>query len=411
MEEIKLNGEVEITKDFLTKLMLGGAFLGSGGGGPMHVAGAMIKDILPPGTGKIKINIFSPQYVKDKMPGSWGAVVACMGAPEASQQGEDVHFTGPLLAFETLETTLKDAHFDYCLPIEIGAANSIVPFLVAAKSQKPVAVIDSDGAGRAVPQLENTVIADANISGAPASLTNNPGTNAGESTTMKTIIDVQNDHLENKYMVKTLEDISRGIVSQEEFGQVGGLAMYRVKGDQLPAAVINPSTLGVTLEIGGVFLEAREQKIQNIQYLLEKLKPVLEKYWGQYYLFGPGRVVWARTESEGGFDKGKVVICDQRDETKRLVIRFENENLVAYVNNDSSMWAISPDSICYVSGDGPLSNAEMKEGKEVAVVGLKANPKMRTPFIINGFMSIIRELGFYIGEYIPIEKLQESFKF
>jgi DUF917 family protein len=54
----------------------------------------------------------------------------------------------------------------------------------------------------------------------------------------------------------------------------------------------------------------------------------------------------------------------------------------------------------------PLTNADIEEGLEVAVVGIKADDRWRTPEGLAVYTPVLKELG-YTGKYIPIEKLQK----
>jgi len=61
-----------------------------------------------------------------------------------------------------------------------------------------------------------------------------------------------------------------------------------------------------------------------------------------------------------------------------------------------------PDLICWITTDGqPLTNADLEEGMEVAIIGIKADEKW---FVKNGFelfRNVLRSIG-YDGEYQPL---------
>lgn len=64
-----------------------------------------------------------------------------------------------------------------------------------------------------------------------------------------------------------------------------------------------------------------------------------------------------------------------------------------------------PDSICWITMDGvPLTNADIKEGMDVAVIGKKAHPKFRDDKVFSTFSHILESLGYKEG-FKPIEEL------
>jgi len=59
-----------------------------------------------------------------------------------------------------------------------------------------------------------------------------------------------------------------------------------------------------------------------------------------------------------------------------------------------------PDSICWLTTDGePLTNADVKEGLEVAAIGKRAHEKWKTPQGFKLFSHILESIG-YKGGYI-----------
>ena len=81
----------------------------------------------------------------------YGVVVAYLGAPEAIKSAN--YPKGAVRAVEQVQQQLKGAgkELKYVVPVEVGGLSSVVPCLVA--SRLGLAVVDGDGAGRAVPEL------------------------------------------------------------------------------------------------------------------------------------------------------------------------------------------------------------------------------------------------------------------
>lgn len=88
---------------------------------------------------------------------------------------------------------------------------------------------------------------------------------------------------------------------------------------------------------------------------------------------------------------------------KADIVDFKNENMIAWKNNKPI--AMVPDSICWITTDGiSLTNADIREGMVVAVIGKKAHLKFRDEKIYSMFTHIFEFIG-YLGEFKPIEEL------
>lgn len=383
--------EISTERD-LQYLIWGGAFLGSGGGGPINIACEIKEDILKYG---MPIKILQPDALTQQHE-KYGAVVAFMGSPEAGSKGIDLNT--PTHAFTALEEISPNKKLDYALLIEIGAGNSLVPLAVAVRKQIPV--VDGDGAGRAVPKIQNTSYA-VNASACPAALSN--GARFGFPT-ISNIIEMK-DVLQRD-MADTLENYALKILEIPAFGQVGGLAAYLLSGPQTSESII-PHTLSLSYGIGKVIDDALMSGADPISLLI----PYMNRLGIRHYTFGEGEVIavqepssGSRSEEDGDLDVGYVKLQD--DSGNVLEIKYENENLFALLNG--SRWAMAPDLICYIGPQGSLSNVEIKEGQRLSVVGIPANYRMRNPLIVDSFMKELSALQIYDGPYIPIERLHLS---
>jgi DUF917 family protein len=93
-----------------------------------------------------------------------------------------------------------------------------------------------------------------------------------------------------------------------------------------------------------------------------------------------GKIVDVARWTTGGFARGRLKI--QGFESYRgtnLYIEFQNENLVAQI--DDTVIAVVPDLICIVDAETgrPISTEETRYGLRVAVLGLPCSPLLRTP--------------------------------
>lgn len=375
------------TEEDLLCLIMGGAFLGSGGGGPMNMALSLKDYIL---TFEKTIPVIQPESLAGTGNSS-GAISAFMGSPETGSHGLDMSTPGN--AFCELERITEQKKMDFSLLIEIGALNSLVPFSVAARMGIPV--VDCDGAGRAVPKLQNTTYAQ-KISAVPAALAN--GKRQGYPT-IANIIDMKDVPWDT--LAGTLEDYSLDILNIKAFGQVGGLAAYITQGPDVASNTVN-GTVSLSYGIG--------KRIRDCLELGKDVASGVTAYLKDAgiasYLFGEGTVTEVHSPSgntaSGNLDVGYVIVTD--DQNNQLKLSYENENLFATLNGNP--WAMAPDLICYAGPMGAVSNVEVQEGQRLSIIGVAANSKIRTDGVVKSFMDELKRLGLYDGPYIPIERLQ-----
>lgn len=397
--------QMELTKELntmnmeeeLNKMILAGAFFGSGGGGSIEGGKRLMEDILS-FKDKENIRIIDP---KELTQGDKGAVVALMGSPLALEKAKDL--SSPSKAFETLEAA-EQKNYTFCLPIELGAVNSLVPLCVAAR--KKILVINGDGAGRAVPQLGNTTFAAHNISVTPSALSNTP---SKENPLIKTVLYIDTDQNASEQ----LEIVARNIVEAENFGNIGGLATFPMNDQQIKTAII-PNTYSILLNAGNVILVELKKRNDPLPSLLSWIKANLCKYY-KVFTGEVTRVTKPKTQLKfnvavaddgGGFDVGIIEVTNKKGEM--LKINYMNENLYATLiqsGDTKTPWAMAPDLICMMTPNGPVTNVEIEEGMNVHIVGIACFDEMRNSVIENNFLQILKKLEVYDGPYIPIEKL------
>jgi hypothetical protein len=341
----------------LKDIIQGATLLGSGGGGSAE-NGMQLADSLLKITEEVKL--VESKEVPDY---SNVCVVAGMGAPEVllkrGWENEDVP------AFKLLEQVVGKK-MDYVTAIETGGFNSITPLHAAAAMGIPA--VDGDGVGRAIPQLEMTMFSVHNLPIAPLTVADPYGNSAVLYPINPTMA----------------EKMARGITV--EFGMKAGLACHPMAGWQMKKAVI-PETYTIAEKVGGAIRETREVGDDPV-------KAVVDVTGG--YEITRGVVKKKEVETRGGFDYGKVYVGDVR-------VDYKNENMIAWRGDKPVV--ISPDLICWITTDGkPLTNADIKEGLEVAVIGIKAHERWRTPEGLAVFKPVLQELG-YKEKYIPVEEL------
>ncbi|TDT67363.1 DUF917 family protein [Hypnocyclicus thermotrophus] len=416
------------SKQDLEAIILGGLFLGAGGGGGKNEAIIIQNKILEYINQGKEINITT---VNDNSLNS-GAVVAMMGSPLALKKDND--YSAPSRAFNTLSKHMNE-NFNFTLPIEIGAVNSLIPILTAAQLDN-LFVLDADGSRRAVPQLQLTTYSK-DIKIAPAVLSNDNLNNYINSHLNITIDSEKiNDLLSSDISdAEILESIARNILSSNIFECLCGISFYPFKKSELNKLADSTiqNTLSLIYKIGKNFIENNDrnlvQYIYNLFYNNKKelttffggIKPI-KIFKGEFVEYIPGSI------DKKGFDFGTIII---KNENQEMHIFFENENLLSSLHETKkinkyksthkcNLWGMAPDTISYVTNEGPLSNVEvvnLSKGEKILVIGSKCDNKMRDPFISNGFYKVIYNLanhnkGGFIPKdliptkYIPIEKLE-----
>lgn len=156
------------TKEDIINVAIGGALLGSGGGGSFTDSLSILNDV--PSDYQVNVGTVNDIEMNDSH-----AVVAFLGSPSA----------GESLTLGTLSQALKNTIdrltkiTDYFYGIEVytagetGAINMTVPLLVplATGRTERLLIVDGDGAGRAVPKLEQVTYAGS-IPASPVVLAN-----------------------------------------------------------------------------------------------------------------------------------------------------------------------------------------------------------------------------------------------
>ncbi len=343
----------------LKDIVQGATLLGSGGGGSPE-NGMQLVDSLREITDEVKL--VDPKEVPDY---SMLCVVAGMGAPEVLLKRGWLNEDVPALKLME-EATGKT--MDYTVAVETGGFNSITPMHAAAAMGIPT--IDGGGIERAIPQLEMTMFHVHRIPIAPTTLADAHGNFA--------VLYPKNPPMAEK--------MARGITVA--FGMQAGIACHPMAGWQLKESVI-PEIHTRAEKVGRAMREAKKKG-------KDPVKAVVKATGG--YEIARGKVKKKEVETRGGFDYGKVYVADVR-------VDYKNENMIAWKAKKPVV--ISPDLTCWMTTEGrPLTNADIKKGLDVAVIGVKAHERWRTPEGLAVYRPVLEELG-YTGKYIPIEKLQK----
>lgn len=331
-------------------MIRGATLLGAGGGGSSRTGLQLVEEIR-------EVILVEPGDVPDD---SAVAVVAGMGSPvvllKEGWKGEEVP------ALERLgEVTGKK--IDYVVPVETGGFNSVTPLHAGAVKGLPV--VDGDGAGRAIPELEMTMFYIHGIPVSPISLADSKGNSA--------IL-----YVTDAYMG---EELGRAVTTV--FGMTAGLACHLMTGKQLKEVVI-PGALSLAEKVGKGIREAKASGRDVVEAATKAIDGIV---------LARGKIAKKTEEVKAGFDYGRVFVED-------IIVDYKNENMMAW-RKDKPLVTV-PDSICWLRTDGePLTNADVAEGMDVAVIGKKAHEKWRTPEGFKVFEHVLESIG-YKGGYVPV---------
>lgn len=388
----------ELGRRDLEPLLLGGCFFGSGGGGTLLSARHLVAHFHQ--GDYYHSELIRVVSVAEAVNGD-SVMLAYIGAPEAI--ADCIYPDGPVRAAQAIQQRLasEGRELAYVIPPESGALGFVVACLVAARLG--LAVIDADGAGRAVPSLPMLTFAAAGVTPRPAFLVSqaglcvelnvtpqeNPGNNAG----------YQND------AAVIIEQMMRPIVAAPQFDDFGGLAMWVMTPDSLCKALPIQGTLSRALTLGRALQGGRIETAQD-------MIAFLQHHFGltAYVISGPGHFVSANVSTAGGFDIGKVHI---RDGDAHISVIYENESLLVWGSRSPRPLAMAPDSIAYFvegPGSGVFSNGDLVQAngaispelkqRKVTLLAWQAEAPLREAGGLNlwSFMQLLEALG-YMGPY------------
>ncbi len=332
----------QLTPEDIDLIALGAGVLGTGGGGNPYLGKLMALRALPEAGG---ITIIPPDAVGD---GDLAIAVSGMGAPtvgvEKLERGTEAYG-----AFVALERYLgEEAVAVVCG--EIGGANSMTPLIVAARRGLPV--VDADPMGRAFPELQMDTFNIYGVRSSPAALCDDKDN--------VTIFAATRDALWTERLGRVVTIV---------MGGHAGLAMPVLRGAELKRAAIWHS-YSYARDIGAALRAAQAEK--------RRPETALQPLGGR--LLFRGKITDVERRTTGGFARGSLVVAGHAgDAGVTLRIAFQNENLVAW--RDEDVIATVPDLICILDDETgePTGTETLRFGLRVAVVGFPADPKLTTP--------------------------------
>lgn len=353
-------------KEELEDIVWGSTILGAGGGGSPHDGLNLVKQI------KSKVVVFD---IEDLPENANAVVVAGIGSPKAMiEKG-----FGPeaVFAYEAIKNMAAVGGIDlaYLMPGEIGGLNTMTPLYVA--SLKGIPVVDADGNGRAVPELSTGLYPIYKIPTSPLVVANKAG-------------DVIVAYLKDPLDTTMAETIAR--TAAVSFGMLAAFATWIVNRGTIKKYLM-PNSISKSEKIGRAIRKSKTSGMDTVKEVIS--------ITGGRELFR-GNIKRIETRTVEGFDFARTTIegiANYRGKT--FNIDSKNENMIGW--QDEKPIIMVPDLISMMTTEGkPLTNADTKEGMDIAVLGIPApEPWKRIPEGFNCWQPILENLG-YEGPYIPL---------
>lgn len=353
----------------MKNIALGGAFLGTGGGGDPYIGRLMAEQAIAQ-NGPVKV-----LDVESLADDALIVPVAMMGAPtvmlEKLPRGDEA-----AAALEALQNYLgKRADAVFC--IEAGGLNSTIPIAVSAAAKLPI--IDGDGMGRAFPELQMVSMTMHGIAACPMVMADEKG---------------------NSIVLNSVDNLSTekfARVITVEMGGAGLIALYPMTGLEAKKSILRGS-LSLINSIGEIIHSEQGQNRNPADRLAKDLDGVR--------LF-EGRVLDVDRRTEGGFARGSCKIAGLGpDDGNEITLEFQNEFLIAKTG-DGAPRALTPDLICLLDLETgqPITTEQIRYGFRVIVFGLPCNPQWRSE---HGLELVGPKYFGYDLDYQPIETLNAA---
>lgn len=355
-----------VNSENMEAIALGGAFLGTGGGGDPYIGKMMARSVMANAGG---VDVIDAADVPDD---ALCVPVCMMGAPtvmlEKLPNGDEA-----LEALSALESYLgKKA--DYLICIEAGGLNSTIPFAVAAATGLPL--IDGDGMGRAFPELQMVSLTMHNISSTPMVLADEKG----NSSVINTVSNLWTERLARAQTI--------------EMGGAALVALYPMSGADVKRGLLH-GTLSLIRELGQTILDERQANRHSGDALIARCGGID---------LCTARVVDIERKTEGGFTRGRARLRGlDADAGREFFLSFQNEFL-CLEDADGKPLALTPDLICALDADGglPVTTESLRFGLAIRLIGLKADPQWRSPAGLDlagpGYFG-------YEHDFVPVEDL------
>ncbi|MCF7966710.1 MAG: DUF917 domain-containing protein [Methylobacter tundripaludum] len=385
-------GNYRLTKKDISYIIYGACFLASGGGGPIGLALLFMDKMINDADVMYYVNPDDLEATKNI------AFVAGLGAPDKIFEGFGQ--TVSLNAFLEMDNYLTQSGQEpvgYLIPVEMGAMNTLIPFIISAR--KGIAVINGDPCGRAAPEMGMNLFNTNKLPINPVILTSDTD-DSGQY--QKIIVQVKDaDDAENQ---------ARRFAKSHN--STAGMACYPMQGADLNCSRLSDNnqakfiqwTVGFAWNLGRNMVESK-----NYNEFME----FLDSFPLFSYTLFEGTITDKQEREIGGFNVGKITVSNG-DET--LFIYYKNESLLAWNITRKCYVAMGPDSINFlakkdaqpfsntdINSDPEKNNKNISLGTEIGIIGLCAYEKLKNAVLVSLFLSNIQEiLTAFPEDHVPI---------
>lgn len=341
----------ELRREELTSIVYGSSFFGGGGGGSRQEGLALIEAMY-----KEDPDAVLQMVDVDSMEGDENVVstmVAALGSPMATKgrtfQEESVNAVKGMAE----EARFNGKTLKYVYSGEMGGGNTMLPLYAAWKCGLPV--LDTDGNGRAVPELNTGLLPTHGVATSPVILASERG---------DTIVGRTEDPMDGV----ACENIARYMCQAYDQG-IGFAAWMMNQKDHQNASAIGQLTRAI--EVGKLL---RTVKTGNV---VEALAGYFAKVSVAFEpIVAAGTIRDIQITSVGGFDTGVTTV--ESDQGGIYKVTFQNENL--YVEHDGKTIVTIPSIISTLDLGNeemavPVSNSETFVGQRIALTATQAHPR------------------------------------
>jgi len=363
-----------IDQSWVTPLMYGGLFLGSGGGGNGHLLQHHLKEVLKSGE---TVTLLDPVELNND---EYYVSICMMGSTEMTDEN-------PMASSECSQivsrlSKMTGHKYAGLYPLEAVTTNILYSVLGASMMNCPL--VDGDVMGRAFPELQMTTYHINNIPCNPCVFQDNRG-NCYDLSQDDTFL---------------LELSIRKVLFEN--GEIGFLAGYENTGSVVRRNII-PGTISLAADIGKEIEQAK-----NYDDLLTGLINVSKNSnYGKCIELFKGTVTDIQRVEKLNWDNIHLSGDDNYINQKFSVL-VHYENLIAFKNDKIA--AMVPDIITFIDLQKlkPIQNHEVKRGMEVAVIGLPAPLVLKTQHALD----VVGPQCFgYKAQYRSLEQMNYNYYF
>jgi uncharacterized protein len=325
--------------EHLDELGLGCALLGAGGGGDVGIALVMARDAIER-HGPVDV-VATDELAADDIVMPCGLIGAPTVVLERIWNGDE----GRVLR-DTVETQLNRS-VAALMTFEIGGSNGVLAVCWAARLGLPL--VDADGMGRALPELQQQTMHLAGIPASPLVLT---------------------DGRDNALIIRSADNLWAERLARSGTASLGGAcagALYCMTAAEARRGAIQGS-ISRALAIGAGMRSRTAERIALIT----------DAMGGRELI--DGKLIEIERETSGGFVRGSLTVEGMdRDEGRHLRLEFQNEILIAF--EEGVAVASVPDILTVLSRDVglPIATELFAYGQRVSVIACPSAARWREP--------------------------------